>query len=144
MLDQALTTPLGVLGRRQLLLTTFNQQSGRCYYCKLEIYKDLYTQGATKKSLATIEHLVPQSLGGCSCAVNLVVVCQQCNSMRGKIPIPIFLRLLAKVFENPSLFAAWHKDSREARTMLKKVGRAFGKASRSRVPPTLIWPSSPR
>lgn len=144
MFDEALTTPLGVKGRQQRLLTAFILQSGDCYYCKRPMYLDHFAAGATKSNRATIEHLVPQSLGGCSCAVNLVAACRRCNDMRGRIPIPIFLKLLAKVFETSSFYAAWHDDSRKAREVLKRVIKIFAKASNTRVPPTITWPSSLR
>jgi HNH endonuclease len=144
MYDDTWTTPLGIAGRHELLLTVFNKQDGICFHCQLPIFTDKYAAGAQKQNQATVEHLVPVSFGGCSCPANLVVACYRCNSARGRIPIAVFQNLLKVVFETPRFKAAWHSDSPESRKTLKRVMRVFAKANNMHVPPTLTWPSSPR
>lgn len=144
MYDGTQTTPLGIAGRHKLLLTVFTEQNGICFHCELPTFVDKYAPGARKQNQATVEHLVPLSHGGCSCAVNLVVACHRCNTVRGVIPIAIFQKLLKMVFKTPRFKAAWHSDSLEAKKTLKPVLKVFTKANNMRVPPTLTWPSSPR
>jgi hypothetical protein len=144
MYDETWTTPLGIVGRHELLLTVFAKQDGICFHCSLPVFINKYAAGARKQNRATIEHLVPISLGGCNCAINLVMACYRCNTMRGRMPISLFHKLLTIVFKTPTFKAAWHDDSPAARRTLRKVSRVLGKANRKRVPPTLTWPSSLR
>jgi 5-methylcytosine-specific restriction endonuclease McrA len=49
---------------------------------------------------ATSDHIVPISLGGNNCQVNLVVCCLECNNERGNIEFKTFLRWKNIKFRN--------------------------------------------
>ena len=64
-------------------------QNHRCCYCGCR-----FTESGPKK--ATIEHVLPKSLGGSNHVANLVVACLECNGKRGSVTTPEYFRLIYK------------------------------------------------
>lgn len=64
--------------RRTALLYWYSLGHRRCRYCNCQL---VYNPG--QKNTATVEHLVPQSVGGTDALVNLIIVCTTCNHKRG-------------------------------------------------------------
>ena len=54
--------------------------------------KCLYCQSVLNSDNATADHIVPISKGGNNCQVNLIVVCNGCNSERGNTEFNEFLK----------------------------------------------------
>lgn len=78
--------------KRLLRERLFANQDGKCFYCgKGVTLKVSHCQDA---DYATIEHLIPLSLGGRSHKDKVVVACQRCNSARSSKPIEVFVEEL--------------------------------------------------
>ena len=63
----------------------------RCHYCCIQLN---YTSGF--RNSATIEHLVPHSMGGTLARKNCLVVCSTCNRRRQDTPLERFVRGLPR------------------------------------------------
>jgi len=68
----------------------FNEQNGKCHYCKCDTVLPTYTKGkgdsgffSCSPNTATLDHLVPVSRGGKTNLKNLVMACYACNQKRG-------------------------------------------------------------
>jgi len=57
---------------------------------KRDDLKCVYCQAGPEEVLLTIDHLLPQELGGENVANNLVTACKSCNSMKGSKTIRQF------------------------------------------------------
>lgn len=62
------------------------QQNHRCCWCKCRV-----TEIRDKKNSATIEHIIPKSLGGEDHLDNYAVACYRCNNKRGISSVEEFL-----------------------------------------------------
>jgi 5-methylcytosine-specific restriction endonuclease McrA len=58
-------------------------KDSKCLYCDVDLNHDN----------ATADHIIPISKGGNNCQVNLIVVCNDCNSERGDIDINEYMRI---------------------------------------------------
>ncbi len=70
----------------KIVCTACNEK--HCYWCGVSVIfgkRDEQT-AETRNRFATRDHLIPVSKGGHSRAFNLVIACQQCNSIRGNEP----------------------------------------------------------
>ena len=70
------------------------KQGGKCYHCGV-----IMTAGAFPpiKTTATVDHLLPLSLGGKWAGINEVAACHKCNKKRGhKISPELMSELIAK------------------------------------------------
>jgi hypothetical protein len=56
-------------------------KNARCLYCERKL---------TQKN-ATTDHIIPISVGGNNCQVNLIVCCHNCNSERGNMDFRTYL-----------------------------------------------------
>lgn len=64
----------------QDILNLFDQQSGKCPYCQVEL-------SLTKRNSFHVDHVVPLSKGGSNSVENLQLTCPQCNlSKSDKLP----------------------------------------------------------
>jgi 5-methylcytosine-specific restriction endonuclease McrA len=68
--------------RLKLFETVFARDGGRCAYCGVETHR-LQKGLSRSPALATLDHVVPRSLGGPLNPANLVLACQACNNQRG-------------------------------------------------------------
>ena len=59
-----------------------NNKNAKCIYCETKL-TDIN---------ATADHVVPISVGGNNCQVNLIVCCQPCNSERGTTPFNVYIK----------------------------------------------------
>ena len=81
--------------RRKLFEQVFARDGGRCVYCGVEARRT--GRGVRRASdLATLDHVVPRSLGGPLRADNLVLACQACNNARGVMEAEAFRALRAR------------------------------------------------
>jgi 5-methylcytosine-specific restriction endonuclease McrA len=68
--------------RIKLFETIFARDGARCVYCGVETHR--LARGLSRSpALATLDHVVPRSMGGPLNASNLVLACQACNNQRG-------------------------------------------------------------
>ena len=74
-------------------------QGDRCFYCGISIYE----KAVEPKHRAEPDHLLPKTLGGCSCCGNVVAACGICNRMKqGKLIVdflaerPQFVRTIGQ------------------------------------------------
>jgi len=68
--------------RIKLFETIFVRDGGRCVYCGVETHR--LSKGLSRSpALATLDHVVPRSMGGPLNPANLVLACQACNNQRG-------------------------------------------------------------
>lgn len=62
--------------REHQITALYNQQQGKCHWCKTDVGNDYH-----------IDHVVPLSRGGSNDIGNLVISCPYCNKSRGnKLP----------------------------------------------------------
>lgn len=57
-------------------------------------FKCVYCGRSVEETAITIDHVVPQALGGTNDASNLVTACRSCNSAKGKHTLRGFLSYL--------------------------------------------------
>ena len=62
-------------------------QNHRCCWCGCAV-----TEQRDKKNSATIEHIVPRSLGGANHPDNYAIACSSCNQKRGVTDADVFMR----------------------------------------------------
>ena len=79
----------------------------------------IYCESTTKLSL---DHLVPEELGGTHVMTNLVTSCFSCNSARGAKPLRVWLRYLREQGVNTSKIPARIRKSVK-RELDREVGR---------------------
>ena len=74
-------------GKRPIRERLWNEQGGKCYYCGVitKLPKaGMKGNGGAGKRLATLDHIIPVSLGGAFAPTkNCVVACAGCNVERG-------------------------------------------------------------
>lgn len=61
--------------RKYLKDWVYKQQKGRCTYCNTPV----------TRAQATLDHIVPRSLGGGNNKENLCLACQTCNETKGSM-----------------------------------------------------------
>lgn len=69
------------------------RQGRRCFYCFHPISPAKPPQGETC-SQATLDHVVPLSLGGSHTYSNLVACCKECNFFKGNYPEQVDISIL--------------------------------------------------
>jgi 5-methylcytosine-specific restriction endonuclease McrA len=80
--------------RIKLFETIFSRDGGCCVYCGVETHR--LAKGLSRSpKLATLDHVVPRSMGGPLNPANLVLACQGCNNRRGVMDAEEF-RILKK------------------------------------------------
>lgn len=78
--------------KRRLRKRLWKAQGGKCFYCKRSTVLPASGDTASKPRTATLEHIVPLSLGGDPHPLNnCAVACFECNSARGNQPIEQFV-----------------------------------------------------
>lgn len=80
--------------RKVQRLAIFMRDRFRCQYCRVNLNDLPYDQ-------RTLDHVIPQSLGGSSLAENLVACCGSCNSLRGNHLLSVWAcdETLQRVYE---------------------------------------------
>ena len=68
---------------RRKRIQLFYQYEGKCYWCGKQL----------EFNVATLEHIIPKSIGGTNAYENLTIACQSCNSKKVNykrlgLPIP--------------------------------------------------------
>ena len=71
-------------------------QGGKCCYCGVTLTWNT-TKQPPRSDCATLEHIVPVSLGGADHENNLAVSCFSCNGRRGMIPHADFLLAMRRM-----------------------------------------------
>lgn len=75
----------------RLLTKRFEQQGGRCGYCR----RPCKLRGPVYDEMkATLDHVIPRSGGGPECAWNKVMACRGCNEAKGASHEAHFLKVL--------------------------------------------------
>lgn len=83
--------------QRRMLLRLSEAQNHRCCYCGTDTWHPNINMGETiiiksKRTRATLEHVLPRSKGGTYGMYNLVMACNECNIVRGNRPVENFLQ----------------------------------------------------
>lgn len=74
--------------RRKIMLRHYAHQSGKCMYCKIDMYIDSSRKpGPRLPHAATLEHILPRLYGRTDGSAATVVICLQCNSRRAHRPL---------------------------------------------------------
>jgi hypothetical protein len=70
---------------RNLLNRLHAAQLWRCFYCSKKIYLWVAVRygESIPQDRATVDHFIPLSLGGADAISNVVLSCQECNSLKG-------------------------------------------------------------
>ena len=81
--------------RIKLFDDIYARDGGRCVYCGVEARR--LRRGVRRApDIATLDHVVPKSLGGPLTRENLVLACQACNNERGVMDADAFSALKAR------------------------------------------------
>jgi len=78
----------------------WDAQNGHCCYCDCQMVSRLdlpNEQVHFPATLATLEHIVPKSLGGGTTQNNLALACRQCNQTKGDTPPPGYVPPYEKI-----------------------------------------------
>ncbi len=78
--------------RIKLFEDVFARDGGRCVYCGTPTRR-LQKGLSRAPDLATLDHVVPRSMGGPLSRDNLVLACQACNNERGIMDAEAFRAL---------------------------------------------------
>ncbi len=81
--------------RIKLFEAIFARDGGCCVYCGVETRR-LQKGLSRSPDLATLDHVVPRSMGGPLTQENLVLACQACNNVRGVMDADAFRALKAR------------------------------------------------
>jgi len=81
--------------RKAQLRDLFNQQAGKCAYCKEDMTLELGWSNT-----ATRDHIIPKSKFKISDKFNLVAACNRCNMIKSDRPLAEFIGLMAKWTKN--------------------------------------------
>lgn len=81
--------------RIKLFEAIFRRDGGCCVYCGIATYR-LQKGLSRSPNLATLDHVVPRSMGGPLTQENLVLACQACNNARGVMEADAFRALKAR------------------------------------------------
>lgn len=81
--------------RKKLFENVFSRDGGHCVYCGVRTRR-LQKGVSRAPDLATLDHVVPRSMGGPLTADNLVLACQACNNARGVMDAEAFRALRAR------------------------------------------------
>lgn len=119
--------------RRKRFIKEFHKQDGKCYWCKSELVMRWDIPGHISPKIvphiASREHIIPESDGGCSNWPNIKIVCHECNDLRSKIPHDAF-KWVTSNSERYAKFIEYkaHKENSMFETVKKKkeVGRIKG------------------
>lgn len=76
--------------RKTTIVKLFNEQSGRCYYCKRPM-----TLKLGHDRTATVDHVIPKSKGGPTVRWNLVAACHWDNQRKRDMSADKYKGLLA-------------------------------------------------
>lgn len=68
--------------RRERRKALFEKQGGLCHWCAEPMQLTGAKAGIPPKKYATLEHLLPHSLGGTWGRANIVLACAKCNFAR--------------------------------------------------------------
>lgn len=83
--------------RIKLFETIFARDGGACVYCGVPTHR-LQKGLSRSPHLATLDHVLPRSMGGPLSQANLVLACQACNNERGIMDAQEFRALKARKF----------------------------------------------
>jgi len=76
--------------RRRWLLFNINLQKGKCWYCGTEIVAEKID--GLEDRQATIDHIVPRSMGGEDIPNNTLAACAYCNGSKSDSDLKSFLK----------------------------------------------------
>ncbi len=80
--------------RIRLFEAIFARDNGCCVYCGVQTHR-LQKGLSRSPHLATLDHVLPRSMGGPLNQANLVLACQACNNARGIMDAEEFRALKA-------------------------------------------------
>ena len=81
--------------RIKLFEAIFARDGGACVYCGVQTRR--LQKGVSRSAdLATLDHVLPRSMGGPLNQANLVLACQACNNERGVMDAEEFRALKAR------------------------------------------------
>jgi 5-methylcytosine-specific restriction endonuclease McrA len=99
--------------RRRKLHKCHEQQNGLCCYCGREAWikapEERFPRQNGYRTMATLEHRLPQMLGGTDSPANLAMACGSCNNSRGVLDFAYF----AEVRSDPVKWKAHNARLRE-------------------------------
>ena len=115
--------------RRLKLIRLWHSQQGKCIFCQCDTWLIENTNNQSKRQMATLDHVCPQSSGGTDHLSNLAMSCHGCNSVRGSMDFHAF----GKLRNDPVRWAKLQKDrGSKLRKLAKFVGRRTGEIQTSR------------
>lgn len=97
--------------KKNAIVNAYNSGVRRCPCCDVQLVWKA-NPDEPQKNLATVDHMVPRSLGGPDTTDNMFVMCRQCNNDRGNACFVMFVvdRGVSKI-EAETLYKQAHLSS---------------------------------
>jgi len=78
--------------KRKTIKNAYASGLRRCPCCNIQlVWKDARQGKVSQRNLATIDHIVPKSIGGSHNQENMYIMCRACNEERGTDNFIVFL-----------------------------------------------------
>lgn len=74
---------MSISGKKKAITEAYNRGVRRCPCCNVQLVWRGSNNVAHPRNLATVDHIIPRSIGGSDSTENLFVMCRQCNEKRG-------------------------------------------------------------
>jgi hypothetical protein len=134
---QAVAPPLRVRHRATLKTELRRLLGVQCFYCRIPLYfgRDRWAPGELPNSRsATIEHIVPRSMGGSNDIENLALACYRCNTIKSSNRYwSVMHRLTYEAhYRDPAVL---HAELQAAVAAQQRVTDAHGPATEPELPP---------
>lgn len=71
------------------------EKNDRCFYCARKLTLPIPQQDNQKKTIATLDHVIPLARGGGEHLSNFVLSCRPCNSVRGDMEFYLYHMLVS-------------------------------------------------
>lgn len=91
----------GFVYPRQIHKKLFDDQDGKCFYCKEPMFLVRPTEHPFRA--CTLDHKVARANGGGSCESNLCAACAECNGLKGHLHFVVFIDLMSRAADKRHL-----------------------------------------
>jgi hypothetical protein len=103
--------------RNEARYRTWENQGGRCCFCRQDTWMMPFTPKGKRGNMATAEHVIPKSKGGSDGYDNIVMSCYSCNAERETMDAHEYWL----VWQDPYALAVFRRERQERLTASRKA-----------------------